>query len=59
MGSVFATSFVPERAAFDASFATLLADDDALLLVAEAGDVSSGVPGVYLAGVVSRGARAR
>jgi len=41
MGSVFATSFVPERAAFDASFATLLADDDALLLVAEAGDVSS------------------
>jgi len=34
----FATSFVPERASFDASFASLLADDDVLVLVAEVGD---------------------
>jgi GNAT superfamily N-acetyltransferase len=34
----FATSFVPQRASFDASFASLLADDDALVLVAAAGD---------------------
>ncbi|NDO90326.1 GNAT family N-acetyltransferase [Cellulosimicrobium composti] len=34
----FATSFVPERASFDASFVSLLADDDALVLVAEVGD---------------------
>ncbi|MFD4990808.1 GNAT family N-acetyltransferase [Cellulosimicrobium cellulans] len=34
----FAASFVPERASFDASFASLLVDDDALVLVAEAGD---------------------
>ncbi|WP_353707392.1 GNAT family N-acetyltransferase [Cellulosimicrobium sp. ES-005] len=38
----FAPSFVPESAAFDASFATLLADDDALVLVAEAGDAVVG-----------------
>ena len=36
----FATSYVPERAAFDASFASLLAHPDALVLVAhDAGDV--------------------
>ncbi|MFF2268307.1 GNAT family N-acetyltransferase [Cellulosimicrobium cellulans] len=34
----FATSFVPERAPFDASFASLLRDDDALVLVAVAGN---------------------
>ncbi|MBE9937900.1 GNAT family N-acetyltransferase [Cellulosimicrobium cellulans] len=36
--AAFATSFVPARASFDASFVSLLADDAALLLVAEAGD---------------------
>jgi GNAT superfamily N-acetyltransferase len=45
----FATSFVPEREAFEASYDALLARDDTLLLVAESADL--GVVG-YLLGSV-------
>jgi GNAT superfamily N-acetyltransferase len=45
-----ATSYVPERPAFDRSFAELLADPSALLLVAEGpGAAGPGVAGYLLA----------